>query len=137
MTTDAGRSEYLESHRDLLRPEVVVQIAEAVRKHVRVDLQEALCLAEGGMSIAAKLGDGDAQALACRAKANALYMLGQNQAAVDLHDQAITLFGRTGNDAELGRSFSASLQPLSLLGFYDRGFSAIPGEGARDLRQPE
>lgn len=122
LTNDESRSLFLKGRQDLLRSEVVTAIAEAVRKHVRVDMQEALRLAEGGMAIASRIGDDDAQALACRAKANALYMLGQNRAAVELHDLAITLFKQSGNSVELGRSFSASLQPLSLLGLYDRAY---------------
>ncbi len=120
----ASREKLLERHRELLHTEVVAQLAEAVRERVRVNSHEALGLAEMALAIAAKLADSESQARAVRAKANALYALGQNQAAVELHQQARELFASLGNAGEVARTLSASLQPLILLGEYDRAFAA-------------
>ncbi len=122
LATDASREAFVDRHARLIDPAVVVRLAEEVRRHVRVDTQQALRLAEAGIAIARRTEDRTARALAARAKANALYMLGQNQAAVNLHDSAIALLEEAGNREELGRSLSASLQPLALLGLYDRAF---------------
>ncbi len=120
----ASRHRLLSRHKSLLQPEIVIELAERVRDEVRVDVQHALQLAEAAVVIAAKLGNQESQAWAFRAKANALYVTGQHAAAVDLHHQAEALFDAAGNTHELGRTLSGSIQPLLLLGQYNRAFSA-------------
>jgi CHAT domain-containing protein/Tfp pilus assembly protein PilF len=123
---ESERSAFVKRHkRRLLTPGLVEELADEVRKRVRVDMHEALHLAEGAVLIAGELGAPESKALSFRAKANALYILGQNQAAVELHEQAIALFRQCGNTTELGRSLSGSVQPLSLQGQYDRAFANV------------
>jgi CHAT domain-containing protein/tetratricopeptide (TPR) repeat protein len=109
----------------LLRAEVVEELADAVVKYVRVDMGEALRLAEGALAIAQAVGDDNALARGFRAKANALHVLGQNQTAVELHERAIAIYAKLGDATELGRSLSASIQPLALLGLYDRAYANV------------
>lgn len=120
----ASRERFLSRHRQLLQARIVEQLAEAVRERVRVDTREALELAEAALTIAQELGDREHLARSLRAKANALYALGQNKAALQLHDQALTLFRALGNAEEVGRTLSASIQPMILLGEYDRAYAA-------------
>lgn len=128
---DASRVEFLQQHPLLLRSEVVKELTERVREQVRVDVQQALRMADATVSIAEKLEDKQALALAKRAKANALYAKGEYAAAVDLHEQAVALFDATGQVHEVARTLSGSIQPLLLLGEYSRAFAA--GERARKI----
>ena len=121
----AGRKQFLGRHRWLLQAHVVETLDEAVRERVRVNLDQALCLAEAALQIARKIGRGAALAHGLRAKANALHFLGQNNAAADLHEQAAALFESEGDAKELGRTLSGSILPLIHLGEYDR---ALPGQ---------
>jgi CHAT domain-containing protein len=128
---ESSRSAFLNQRRDLLRGEVVEELADAVVRHVRVDLGEALRLAEGALAIAQVIRDESALARGFRAKANALYVLGQNAAAVELHERAIAIYAKASDDTELGRSLSASIQPLALLGRYEQAYANVAR--ARDL----
>jgi tetratricopeptide (TPR) repeat protein len=119
-----SREKFLRRHPSLLRLEVVEQLAEAVREKVRINLKEALQTAEAALQIAQTIGHPSAVARALRAKGNALHFLGQNKVAADLHAQAAALFQCQGDVKELGRTFSASIQPLILLGDYGRALAA-------------
>jgi len=128
---EPSRSVFLKERRDLLRAEVVEELADVVVKHVRVDLGEALRLAEGALAIAQVIGDERALARSYRAKANALHVLGQNSAAAELHERAIAIYAKLSDATELGRSLSASVQPLALLGRYEGAYANVAR--ARDL----
>jgi len=67
---DAGA--WLRGRPHLLRREVVEILAEAVRQRVRVDVDDAMRLAEAALALAAILGDPASLGRGCRAKANAL-----------------------------------------------------------------
>jgi len=120
----AGRKQFLGRHRWLLQAHVVETLDEAVRERVRVNLDQALCLAEAALQIARKIGRGAALAHGLRAKANALHFLGQNKAAADLHEQALALFEAERDTKEMGRTLSGSILPLIHLGEYDRALAA-------------
>jgi CHAT domain-containing protein len=129
-----GRREkenFLARHRTLLSPSAVELLAKMVVKHVRVDTQEALALADSALLIAKKLCQKDAIALGYRAKANALYACGNNRAAVEHHGKAFRIYSSLGIWKEAGRTLSTSLQPLLLLGKYDRALRAY--EKAREI----
>lgn len=122
---EAARASFVDRHRqELVRAEVVQQLAEAVRHRVRVSMQEALHLAEAAILIAKELGDPVSRGLSFRAKANALFTLGRNRQSAELHEQAIAIFRECGDTTELGRSLSASIQPLSNQGKYDQALAA-------------
>ncbi len=120
----SSREDFLRRHRRLLQPSVVERLAESVREQVRVNLDHALRLAEAAVQIAERLGQSGPLARGLRAKANALHFLGQNKAAADLHRQAVALFVAEGDLTETGRTLSGSIQPLILLGEYDRAQAA-------------
>jgi CHAT domain-containing protein len=128
---ETSRRTYVSRHPRVIDPIVVEQLADAAREHIRVDIARALSLAESAVLIASHLNDGESLAHAFRAKANALYVSGQCEAAVELLEKAEGLFGRAGKPGEVGRTLSTSIQPLSLLGAYDRALSAA--ERARDI----
>jgi CHAT domain-containing protein/tetratricopeptide (TPR) repeat protein len=119
-----SREEFFRHHRRLLRPRTVERLAEIVREKVRVNLDEALRLGEAAVQIAEQIGHRESMAFGLRAKANALHFLGQNKAATELHKQALMFFERAGNAPEAGRTLSASIQPLILLGDYNHALSA-------------
>jgi CHAT domain-containing protein len=129
--SDPDRRKFLASHKELLGAEVVKQLADLVVEKIRVDTKEALHLADAALLIADKLRRKEDIALATRAKANALYASGDNRAAVEHHEQAIEMYESLGIVKEAARTLSSSIQPLILLGEYDRAFQS--SERAREI----
>lgn len=131
LKTEPYRRKFLSRHRELLRKGVVIQLADLVVERIRVDTKEALHLADAALLIARRLRREDDVALALRAKANALHGMGKNLAAVEHHEQAIAIYESLDNAKEVARTLSSSIQPLILLGEYDRAFLA--SERARNI----
>jgi len=131
LENDADRRKFLSRHPMLVRAKVVEQLAPLVVDTIRVDAREALRLAQTVVLIARKLRRREGLALALRAKANALYACGDNRAAVEHHDQAYEIYASRGSWKEAARTLSNSVQPLILLGEYDRAFAA--SEKAREI----
>ncbi len=128
---DADRRKFLGRHRALIHSDVVKQLADLVLEKIRVDTKEALHLAETAVLIGQKLRRKEDIALGTRAKANALYACGDNRAAVEHHEQAIEMYESLGILKEAARTLSSSIQPLILLGEYDRAFKS--SERAREI----
>ncbi len=128
---EASRSAFLDSSPQLIQVSTVEELAETVRRKVRVDVPEALRLAEAAVAIAQRMRDDFALGLSLRAKANALWFMGQCKPAVELFRQAALLFESTGNMSEVGRTLSTSLQSLALLGEYENAFSTA--QRAREI----
>lgn len=114
----------------LARPAVVHQLLERSREHLQVDSHRSLLLAEGAVVISGHLNDRALLAQSRRAKANALCVSGDNQAALGLYQQALTAFEALGNEPEIARTLSASLQPLILFGQYERALASAKRAGA-------
>src|SRR6266704_5814910 len=131
LSTEAERRAFLARHRTLIRKEFVEQLAELVVERVRVSTQEALHLAEAAILIARRLKRKDALALGLRAKANALYLSGDNRAAMEHNQQAFQLYESLGDWKEAARTLITSIQPLILLGEYDQAFH--DAERAREI----
>ncbi|MGH9677380.1 MAG: tetratricopeptide repeat protein, partial [Candidatus Acidiferrum sp.] len=131
IATEAERRKFFSRHKTLARSEVVKQLAGLVLEKIRVDTKEALHLAEAAVLIGRKLRRKEDIALGTWAKANALYACGDNRAAVEHHDQAIAMYESLGNAKEAARTLSSSIQPLILLGEYDRAFKS--SERAREI----
>ena len=131
LTSQASRVRFLSRRRHLLSPVIVQRLDDAVTSLVRVDLRKARRLAEAAVTIADHLEDKGSRAYALRAKANALWFLGRNRQASELHEQAIRLFEEAGKPIEAGRALSSSIQSLILLGEYGRAYAAA--EHARKI----
>ncbi|HKV61371.1 MAG TPA: CHAT domain-containing protein [Candidatus Acidoferrum sp.] len=129
--TDPARRKFLARHRNLMRDEVVEQLAKLVVEWVRVNTRQAVHLAEAAVLIGKKLRGKESLALGLRAKANALYAFGNNAGAVEHHEKAFELYEELKNQSEAARTLSSSIQPLILLGEYDRAFQAA--ERAREV----
>jgi tetratricopeptide (TPR) repeat protein len=117
-------------HRDLLHPGIVDKLADLAREKARVNALESLRVAEAALAVAETIGGEEPLARGLRAKANALWVMNQNQAAVALFDQAAALYQKTGNETELGRTLSTSIQALIRIGEYERAL-----EGAARARE--
>src|ERR1700723_2197584 len=128
---EPARRKFLTRHRSLLRGEVVERLAQRVVERVRVDTREAVHLAEAAVLIGTKLRNKESLALGLRAKANALYACGNNAAAVEHHEKAVELYELVKNEKEAARTLSSSIQPLILLGEYDKAFKAV--DRAREI----
>jgi len=120
LADDRSRRRFLAAHPALLRRETVARLSDMVPQRVRVDPKEALALAQAAELIARRLRGAQALAQSLRAKGNALYALNEHKAAVDHHEEAVRLFGKAGQPMEVGRTLSTSIQPLILLGEYER-----------------
>ncbi len=124
LSTEPARRKFLAQHKKLIRQEIVEQLAQLVIEKVRVSTREALHLAEAAVLIAKKLKRKEFLALALRQKANALYSSGDNRAAIEYHEQAFRLYESLGQWKEAARTLSTSIQPMILLGEYDKAFQA-------------
>ena len=130
LCTELGRlpeedhAAFLERHPQLLQASVVADLAEAVRHKLRVDVPEALVLAEAAVVIGRRLGEDEAVARSLRAKANALWFMGECRPAVEIFHEAASLFERAGNQSEVGRTLSSSIQSFVLLGEYENALAA-------------
>jgi tetratricopeptide (TPR) repeat protein len=120
----ASRRQFLSRHPGLVRAEVVARLSEIVPRKVRVDVKEALALAEAAELIARRLRSPEALAQGLRAKGNALYGLNDHRAAVEHHEEAVRLFTRAGRTHEVARTLSTSILPLNLMGEYQRAHEA-------------
>jgi CHAT domain-containing protein len=112
--------ELLTRCREILHPGIVQTLAELAREQTRVNAQESLRTAEAALAVGRKIADPESEARGLRAKANSLWVLNQNRAAVELFDQAAALYRQCGNETEVGRTISSSLQALIRLGEYPR-----------------
>src|ERR1700693_6384934 len=101
-------NEILKRRTELLTPAAVEQLTEAVRLRVRVDVEEALRLAEAALAIARELSSAESLGRGFRAKANALWFKGACTEAVDLFETAIAHFEAAGRADEVGRTLSSS-----------------------------
>ena len=131
LESDADRRRFLARNKSLLRSEVVKRLAPLVVDKIRADTSLALRLAEGTLLIAHRLRRKEDVALALWAKANALYASGDNHGAVNHHEQACKLYESMGIAKEAARTLSSSIQPLILMGEYERAFAA--SERAREI----
>ncbi|HEY1217051.1 MAG TPA: tetratricopeptide repeat protein, partial [Bryobacteraceae bacterium] len=131
LNSASARGDFFSRFPELLQASVVEQLAEAVRAAVRVDVQKAMSLAEAAIVIAIELGNEEALARGLRAKANALWFMGDCRSAVDQFRRAADLFKQAGNMNEVGRTLSSSLQSLGLLGQYGTAMAAA--ERAREI----
>jgi CHAT domain-containing protein/tetratricopeptide (TPR) repeat protein len=104
----------------LVRPDFAHRLLEASRELLRVDSRTSLVLAQAAGTIAAGLSDCHILGLSRRAAANALCLSGSVRESLALHQQAIAAFEAAGDGPELARTLNASIQPLILLGEYDR-----------------
>jgi len=131
LSSESARRKFLTKHKTLVRQETVESLAQLVVQRVRVSTQEALNLAEAAVLMAKRLRRKESLALGLRAKANALYSSGDNRAAIEHHQQAFKLYESLGIWKEAARTLSSSIQPMILLGEYDRAFQAA--ERAREI----
>ena len=131
LSNDAARRKFLAKHPKLIRHSIIEKLAELVVQRVRVSTKEALHLAEAAVIIAKRLRSKESHALALRAMANALYSSGDYRAAIEHHQRAIQLYESLHAWKEMARTLSSSLQPMILVGEYDRAFEAV--ERAREI----
>jgi CHAT domain-containing protein/tetratricopeptide (TPR) repeat protein len=131
LSSEPARRKFLAQHKTLIRQDTVEQLAKLVVQKVRVNTQEALHLAEAAVLIGKRLRSKEALALGLRAKANALYSSGDNRAAIEHHQQAFRLYESLEIWNEAARTLSSSIQPMILVGEYDKAFEAA--ERAREI----
>ena len=120
LASPRSRSKVIRDHPELLRIEVVSDLAASVPRLVRSDRKRALNVAEFAVIIANSLGSAEGVAQGLRAKGNALHGQGRNKAAVEHHQRALELFRAVGTPDQIARTLSTSIQPLILQGQHDQ-----------------
>jgi CHAT domain-containing protein len=128
---DRALSDYLNCRPEFIRTGVVRELAEAVRQELRVDVDRGLRLADAALAIAHRINHPESLGLANRAKANSLCRGGKLKLAIELFQVAVDHFQAAGATEEVGRTLSSSIQPLMLLGEYDRAIQSA--ERARQI----
>lgn len=128
---EAARRNCLKQNARLFREGVVIYLNDVVRSELRANPQRALALAEAAVAIARKIKRPETLARSLRAKANALYMTGDNQLALEFHAEAHRIFHNVGNEQEEARTLIPSIQPMILLGEYERAAEAA--KSAREI----
>jgi CHAT domain-containing protein len=124
LESEPARRRFLSRHAALVQPEILTQLSALVLEKIRVNAREALRLADAALLIARRLRTKEYLALGLRTKANALYASGDNRSSVEHHEQAIEIYEFLGNQKEAARTLNSSIQPLILLGEYDRASAA-------------
>jgi CHAT domain-containing protein/tetratricopeptide (TPR) repeat protein len=128
ISDETARSQFL-AEQQLYCSAAARQLNDASRTKLRVDPRQSLALAEAAIVVARSLNSDEMLGPGLRAKANALYVLGDNQAALDFHAHALAIFQRQGNREEEARTLNASIQPFILLGDYDRALESAKAAG--------
>ena len=120
---DSARNKYLAAHPRLHREDFVRKLIDAVVAQGRVETHRALGLAEAAVFLSRELRNQELFGHSLRAKANALYLGGQNRPALKFYEQALEIFEALKSEEDIARTLSASLQALILLGEYDKAFA--------------
>lgn len=131
LQTNRARTRFLSARRSLLRQGIARNLQEAAHSSMRVNSQRALAFASASLWIANELREMELIAHGKRIKANVLCFLGKYKQAILLYRQALALFRRRSDDEGIARTLSASIQPMMLLGQYEKAHAAA-GE-ARQL----
>ena len=121
LATDDDREVFLRKH-TLLDEELVLELSAATQRELRANTKNARSLAEATILGARLVGKGELLAQSIRIKANVLAAGGENQAAVELYDEALALFEGSNDQEGIGRTLTAAIQPHILLGAYERAF---------------
>jgi len=122
LSTHSGRTKFLAGRPELVDLGVVNVLSEWVPKLIRTDSAKAHVIADFTHLLARRLARPEGMALALRAKGNLFHVAGKNRAAVKCHTRARVLFTKTKNRTQIARTLSASIQPLIMLGEYDRAY---------------
>jgi CHAT domain-containing protein/tetratricopeptide (TPR) repeat protein len=121
---ERSRRALLARNRPLATAAFVERLGEEVIRRFRVDLDEAMALADAAEAIAREVGGAEPRARAARAKGNVLFGRDDHRAAVARLEEAARLFEEAGQPTEVARTFSTTIQPLILLGEYARAEEA-------------
>jgi CHAT domain-containing protein len=131
LSDDASRKKFFAANRRPHGADFIRKLIDAVVAQGRVETHRALCLAEAAVFLSRELRNPEILALSTRAKANALYLAGQNRAALEFYQESLEIFESRKSEEEIARTLSASLQALILLGEYDRAFASA--DRAREI----
>ncbi len=123
LASQRTRWKLIRDHPELMRIEVVSDLAASVPRLVRSDRKRALNVAELAVTIASTLGSAEGVAQSLRAKGNALHGQGRNKGAVEHHQRALEIFRSVGTPDQIARTLSTSIQPLILQGQHDQALA--------------
>ena len=121
---DADARRELLSDPSLHSVEAVEKLCDELAATVYADMGRAERLLQSVVWLAEALDDESARAHSERARGHISFVHGNYAEAVASYDAAEAIFARSGNQVEVGRTLSSSLQPLIYLGRYQEAFAA-------------
>src|ERR1700756_2459915 len=128
---DLARHKLIAQHPLIEWEQIISTLTDRVRQEININIAGAQRLAYLATVVANALGSKVALAKSQRATANTLYAMDQHAAAIKMHRSAAALFEAAGEQQELARTLSGSIQPCLLLGRYEEALAA--GERARAI----
>jgi CHAT domain-containing protein len=121
--SDSVRLALIAQHSAVDWNQVVLVLSDRVRQEIHVSTVNAQLLADIATVVAEAIHSDAALARSRRAKANALYAMDRHAEAIEFHRAAAELFEKIGEQEELARTLSGSIQPFLLLGRYDEALT--------------
>ncbi len=118
-STSAERHAYLDSHPAALSREFVAVLKTRADQREHQDPQVTWRISEVAAQIADMLDDDVARAIATIIQANTLRLLGQDQEAVTLYEQAARLYRASGDELAAALAQVGKIEALTYLGRYD------------------
>lgn len=112
-----------ETHLDLLKPEVVRQLTDAVPHLARTDLARSQRLVDAATWIAERLNDDFSRGRSARAAGHVAQIAGRYAESLEYYDRALALFGRCADDLEVAITQMGALLPLIYGGRYNEAYA--------------
>ncbi|MBI3949177.1 MAG: CHAT domain-containing protein [Acidobacteria bacterium] len=122
---------FLHRHCHQITPLLVELLKDQVVYYVRVDVDQALAIADLTREAARVIGDPRSEALSSHALAVALDCSGQYLKALEHYDRAEAIYERLGEDVQAARIGRAKVKVLLYLGRYDEALASA--ERARQI----
>ncbi len=127
--TSQARRAWLEQHVPRRDEALVCALREEALRCARDDPHEALQVAEAAADAAAVWGDQQTQATALHIEADALTVLDDHKAALDLYGKAAALFRSLGLELEAARVAVGHLAAMMYLGLYGEALALADWAG--------
>jgi CHAT domain-containing protein len=122
ISNERARRSLLKQHQRLWSPELAERLYQEVTLLVDSDLPRAERLAQAAGWLEKHTPDKLIRALCLRLIGHILYVRGNYGKALEHYDSASALYRELGQDLDIARTLSGSLQTLIFLGRYDEAF---------------
>ena len=125
LADDSARLQFLNQNPSLQDPAAVEKLSEEIPGLAQVDIDHADRVAQATAWLAERLNDDFSRAHSLRAVGNVLFLRGKHPEALDHYEAAERLFSALGDEIEVARTLSTSLQSLIFIGQFEQAFTAV------------